>query len=326
MFTANESRTCRAATVAVPAILLIAAACSSRQVATVDTAQAESTPAAPMAIDWSAVDTAMGRAGAVQAADVHRYSFPRTDFRVTVDGVALRPAFALGGWIAMKAVSDGAVAMGDLVLADAEIEPVISALQAGGVEQTALHHHLLRESPRLYYMHVHAHGDPVKIAETIRTAMALTKAPPATAAPAAAGSAAFGLDTAQVAAALGYHGRVNGGVFQVGVPRAGAVHDGAFTIPPSMGISTGINFQPTSGGRAIITGDFVLVDTEVNPVIRALREGGIEVSALHNHMLSESPRLFFMHFWAQDDAVRLARVLRTALDRMDVRRAPPASG
>ena len=268
-------------------------------------------------VDWKAVDAAMGRAGVVQPGDVHRFNFPRGDLHVMAAGVEIRPALALGGWVAMKAVAGGAVAMGDLVLAEDELTPVITRLQAGGVEQTAIHHHLLHESPRVYYVHVHGHGDPLEIAETVRGAIALTKAPP----PAPAASAgAFELDTATLAKALGYAGRVNGGVYQVGVPRAETIRDGDFEIPPSMGLATSINFQPTGGGKAAITGDFVMVASEVNPVIHALRDGGIEVTALHNHMLTESPRLFFMHFWANDDATKLARGLRAALDRTNSKR------
>ncbi len=203
--------------------------------------------------------------------------------------------------------------MGDLVLAEDEINPVISRLQEGGIEQTAIHHHLLHESPRVYYMHVHGHGDPVKLAETIHAALALTKLPPPAPAPPAA--SALDLDTAAVAKALGRSGRVNGGVYQVSVPRAEAIHEGDFEIPPSMGLGTAINFQPTGGGKAAITGDFVMIGSEVNPVIRALRAAGIEVTSLHNHMLDDSPHLFFMHFWANDDAVKLARGLSAAIER-----------
>jgi hypothetical protein len=170
-------------------------------------------------------------------------------------------------------------------------------------------------------MHVHAHGDPVKIGQTIRSAIAVTKVPPP--APAAATTGTFGFDTTQVAQALGYTGRVNGGVYQVSVPRAETIRDGQFEVPPSMGLGTAINFQPTSGGKAAISGDFVMIGAEVNGVIRALRENGIEVVSLHNHMLTEEPRLFFMHFWANDDAVKLARGLRAALDKTNSKR--PAS-
>ncbi len=270
------------------------------------------------AINWSAVDAAIGRAGILQASDVHRFNFPRSDLHVTAAAVTIKPSLALGGWIAMKAVGDGVVAMGDLVLVEDELEAVLSRLQSGGIEQTAIHHHLLHESPRIYYVHVHGHGDPVRIAETVRAAIALTKAPPATTAPAAA--AAFDLDTISLVKALGYSGRINGGVYQVSVPRAETIRDGDFEVPAAMGLGTAINFQPTGDGKAAITGDFVMIASEVNAVIRALRDAGIEVTSLHNHLLTETPRLFFMHFWANDDATKLARALRSALERTNSKR------
>lgn len=270
-------------------------------------------------INWSAVDAAIGRAGVMQPGDVRRFNFPRGDLRVTAAGVAIKPSLALGGWIAMKSVVGGVVAMGDLVLVEDELEAVISRLQSGGIEQTAIHHHLLHETPRIYYVHVHGHGDPVNIGETIRAAVALTKAPaPATAAPAIA----FELDTMSLVKALGYSGRVTGGVYQVSVPRAEVIRDGDFEVPASMGLGTAINFQPTGDGKAAITGDFVMIASEVNAVIRALRDGGIEVTSLHNHLLTETPRLFFMHFWANDDATKLARALRSAIDKTNSKRPP----
>jgi uncharacterized protein DUF1259 len=278
-------------------------------------------PASAQQVDWKAVEAAMGRPSVPQPGDVYRFNFPRGDMQVTAAGVQIKPAFALGGWIAMKAAHEGAVAVGDLVLAENELNPVISRLQAGGIEQTAIHHHLLHESPRVYYTHVHGHGDPVKLAETIRAAMALTKAPPP--APAAAPAGALGLDTAAVARALGYAGRVNGGVYQVSVPRTETIRVGDLEVPPSMGLGTAINFQPTGDGKAAITGDFVMVASEVNGVIRALRDAGIEVTSLHSHMLTEEPRLFFMHFWANDDAAKLARGLRSALDKTNSKRPAP---
>jgi hypothetical protein len=210
------------------------------------------------------------------------------------------------------------------------------ALQRGGVKQTALHNHVLHESPRVMYMHIGGHGDPAKIAQTVRTALGATKTPLAQAASAAPGDkgdaggagtpggpsaqgGAIDLDTAGIARALGVAGKVNGGVYQVSAPRAERVTERGMVVPPSMGVATAMNFQPTGGGKAAITGDFVMTAAEVNPVIRALREHGIQVTALHNHMLDESPRLFFMHFWANDDAVTLARGLRAALDRTTAR-------
>jgi len=269
--------------------------------------------------DWANVDRIFGRNGSALAGGVVKYGFPRTDLRVTVKGVRLKPAFALGGWVAFKDIGAGrAIAMGDLVLTESEVEPVIRALQRGGVEQTALHNHLLGETPRILYMHVHATGDPGKIAQAIRGALATTKTPltPRAGPPAAAPD----LDTAAIARALGVSGAMNGGVYQVGIPRRDTVRDEGNVIPPTMGVATGINFQPTAKGRAAVTGDFVLAASEVNPVIRALTDHGIAMTALHSHMLQEQPRLFFMHFWGDGDAVALARGLAAALDRMAVRR------
>jgi hypothetical protein len=269
--------------------------------------------------DWTAVDQALGRKGTAQPGDVMRYSFPRSDLHVTANGVQVKPAFALGSWVAFMDVGGGrAMMMGDLVLTEDEVGPVMRALQQAGVEQTALHNHLLGESPRVMYMHVAGHGDPVKLGQAVRTALGQSKTPmevPAT--PAAA--AAIDLDTAAVAGALGVSGKVNGGVYQLSVPRREAIRDDGHVIPPSMGVATAINFQPTGAGKAAITGDFVMIASEVNPVIRALQANGIQPAALHSHMLTESPRLFFMHFWANDDAATLAKGLRAALNNMAIR-------
>lgn len=264
---------------------------------------------------WSAVETALGQKGAMNPGDVIKFSFPRSDLSVVVDGVTLKPALALGGWVAFKQAGDGqAMAMGDLVLTDAEVAPVMRALQSGGVEQSALHNHVLRESPHVMYMHISAHGDAAKIAKTIHDALAQSKTPLGTP-PAAAAPSAADLDTAGIAKALGVAGKLNGVVYQVSVPRSDPIMEMGSEVPPSMGVATAINFQPTGGGKAAITGDFVLRGTEVNPVIRALRDNGIEVTALHSHMIDEEPRLYFMHFWANDNALNLAKGIRAALDQ-----------
>jgi len=278
--------------------------------------------AGPAPADWKAVDQAMGRAGTMQPGGVYKYAFPRGDLRVTVAGVAIKPALALGGWVGFKGMGNDAMAMGDLVLLQREVAPVLAKLQQMGVNPTALHNHVLGESPRVMYVHIEARGDPVGIARAVRAALALTATPPA----AAAGprpAEAFPLDTARIAAALGRGGSVNGGVYQVGVPRAEAVRVDGVDVPPAMGVATAINFQPTGAARAAITGDLVLIAREVAPVMQALGGAGIEITALHSHMLTEEPRLFFMHFWANGDAVTLARGLRGALDRMNVKRAVP---
>jgi hypothetical protein len=271
--------------------------------------------------DWATVDAALGRAGAMQPGNVMRYSFPRSDLQVAAAGVQLRPALALGSWVAFKDIGGGhAMVMGDLVLGEDEVAPVMRVLQAAGVEQTALHNHLLHESPRVMYMHIAAHGDPVQVAHAIRSALGQSRTPLGTPAPPPP-AAAIDLDTTAIAAALGVAGKVTGGVYQVSVPRRETIHQGKQEIPPAMGVATAINFQPTGGGKAAITGDFVMRASEVNAVIRALQQTGIESTALHNHMIDEEPRLFFMHFWANDDAVKLARGLRGALDRMAVKLA-----
>ena len=271
--------------------------------------------AQPAAANWAPVEEALGRKGAMQPGDVIKFGFPRSDLTVTVGGVTLKPALALGGWLAFHETAKGqAMAMGDLVLTDEEVGPVMRALQAGGVEPTAVHNHLLDESPHVTYMHVAAHGDATKIARAIHDALAVSRTPlgpgPAPAAPSAAG-----LDTAGIAAALGASGKLNGVVYQVSVARKEKITAMGSEVPPSMGVSTAINFQPTGGGKAAITGDFVLLTPQVSPVARALRDGGIEVTAIHSHMNGEEPRLYFMHFWANADAVTLAKTLRVALDK-----------
>jgi hypothetical protein len=219
--------------------------------------------------DWKAVDQAMGRSGKMQPGGVYKYSFPRGDLRVNAGGLAVKPALALGSWVALKREGGKTMAMGDLVLTENEIAPVMGKLQEMGVEQTALHNHLLRESPRVMYMHIHGQGDPARIAQAVHAALALTKTPPAK--PEAAEPAvALGLDTAAVAQALGYSGKVSGGVYQVSVPRAEPVHADGMEVPPSMGVATAINFQPTGGGKAAVSGDLVMTGQEVNPVLKAL--------------------------------------------------------
>jgi hypothetical protein len=276
--------------------------------------------AGPPAADWKALDQAMGREGKMQPGDVYRYSFPRGDLSVRVAGVAIKPALALGGWVAFKSTGSDAMAMGDLVLLEREVTPVLSKLEEMGVNPTALHNHVLRESPRVMYMHIETRGAPVKIAQALHAALALTGTPaakPAGPQP----EEPFLLDTLKIAAALGRGGKVNGGVYQVSVPRAEVIRVEGMEVPPAMGVATAINFQPTGAGKAAITGDFVLIASEVHPVMQALRSAGIEITALHSHMLTEDPRLFFMHFWANGDAAALARGLRGALDRMNVKKA-----
>lgn len=266
-------------------------------------------------IDWQKVDSKLGRTSAITG-DVHRYGFPRTDLKVTLDGVTIIPALALGGWVAFKPGHDGVMVMGDLVLLELEINPVMSKLIESGLEVTAVHNHLLRATPATFYLHVAGHGDPLKVASAIHDALAASRTPLTT--PASSPSnAAIDLDTARIDQIIGAKGHANGGVYQIGVARRDDITMGGMALSPAgpMGVATGINFQPTGSGKAAITGDFVLTGNEVNPVVKALRSHGIEVTAIHSHMLEEQPRLFFLHFWANDDAIRLAQGLRAAIDR-----------
>ena len=265
-------------------------------------------------IDWKKIDDALGRSAAVTG-DVHRYGFPRTDVSVTLEGVAIKPALALGGWTAFKPVHGGAMMMGDQVLLETEITPVLTAAIENGLEITAIHNHVLRANPPTFYMHVSGHGDPVKLANALHTTLAASKTPMTVQSAAAPD---VSLDTAELDRIVGVKGKPVGGVYQFGIPRRDPITQNKMSLDPAapLGMATGVNFQPTGNGKAAVTGDFVLAPTEVNPVIRALRGNGIEVTALHSHMLDEQPRLFFMHFWANDDAVKLAKGVRAALDKM----------
>jgi len=280
--------------------------------------------------DWAKVADALGKPGTEMAGGVYRVGLPRTDLHVKLDGVDIKPTLALGSWLAFQGKGDMTMVMGDLVLTEDEVGPVMKKLVESGIEITALHNHLLRAQPSTLYMHVLGHGDPAKLAAALHDGLALSKTPLGNAtasvssqAPAAGSEqpARLDLDTAMIDQVLGAKGKAVGGVYQVGIPRAETIKDGGMEVPVAMGSAEAINFQPTGGGKAAITGDFVLTAAEVNPVLRTLRENGIEVTAVHNHMLDDQPRLFFMHFWANDDAAKLAKGLRAALDKVNVARS-----
>ena len=281
------------------------------------------------AATWKPVEAALGRSGKPQPDGAFKFSMPRKDLKVTVGGptdplgilesaTQVKPGLALGAWAAFSGSADNAMLMGDLVLTEAEVEPVMLKLQEGGIEITALHNHLLGESPRVMYMHISGHGNGTKLGQVLHDALALTKTPPDSAP--VATTQKIDLNTEQIDQALGAKGKDNNGIYQVSVPRTETIKQGGMEIPSSMGVATAINFQPTGGGKAAIAGDFVLLGSEVNPVIAALRQNGIEVVAVHSHMLNEEPRLFFMHFWANDDAVELARGIKAALDKTNSKR------
>ena len=270
-------------------------------------------------VDWLGVDHALGRTSVVQAGGVHRYGFPRNDLHVRLDGIAVKPALALGSWAAFRDMGDHAEVMGDLVLTQEEVNPVLSVLLANGLTITALHNHLLRSAPATMYMHIHGHGDVLKLATSIRLALAASATPltppPTPPAPSAP------IDTSALDLGLHGKGQVNGGVVAYGFPRAEQIIEDGQPVPPSLGLVTAINIQPTTVGKAVATGDFVLLASEVDPVLRALRAGGIEVTALHNHLAREQPRLFFMHFWGNGPSQKLMAGLSAALDKMNLTRS-----
>jgi hypothetical protein len=264
--------------------------------------------------DWKAVEQALGKSGQLQPGDVFRVGMPRTDLSVTVKGVPVKAGFALGSYAAFAVVGDAAMVMGDLVLLDQEVPAVMSGLLANGLEVTAVHNHLNEMSPHVMYVHYEGHGEAVQLAKGLRQALSASGTP--LGAPVLPATAATGptLNTKAIEQALDRPGRdAGGGVFQVTVPRAERITELGHPLLPAMGVTTVLNFQPTADGQAAITGDFVLLDTEVNAVARTLRQNGIDVTALHNHGLMDTPRLFYMHFWANDDAVKLAGALKAAL-------------
>ncbi len=265
-------------------------------------------------IDWKKVDAALGKTAAVSG-EVHRYGLPRSDLKVTLDGVAIKPALALGGWVAFAPMHGEAMVMGDLVLLDTEITPVMTKLLEGGLDITAIHNHILRASPATFYMHVGGHGDPEKMAAVIRSALSVSKTPFDPPATTAGPAPAVDLDTAKLDEIIGVKGNAVGGVYQFGVPRRDPAMESGMPVNGPLGGANAINFQPTGNGKAAITGDFLVTGNEVNPLIRALRAGDIEVTAIHSHMLDEQPRMFFIHFWANDDAMKLARGVRAALEK-----------
>jgi hypothetical protein len=266
---------------------------------------------------WQEVGKIFGQDGKALPGDVQKYSWPRRDVRVMVGAVRVQPALALGSWAAFKSEGTQAMTMGDLVLLGEEVNPVVRELQVGGFEILAIHNHLIGESPRVLYLHFMGKGEPATLAKILKTALARTKTP-MEAAPAAKPTPAQTKIFDALQAALGKSGNMAGTVLQVGVPRADPITEGGSEVPPSMGMAESLNFQ-AEGANVATTGDFVLVADEVNPVIRELESHGIEVTALHSHMLRESPRLFFLHFWGVGIAQEIGGGLKAALAKVSVK-------
>jgi len=270
----------------------------------------------PAGLDTAAIDKAIGKSGTAMPGDVYRVAFPRTDLNVTVGAVKVKAGFALGSWEAFKSLGvNGTAAHGDLVLTDTEINPVISALQQHNFEITALHNHLINESPSVMYLHFWGKGDAATLAAGLKDALSKSKTPivPSPAPVATGGVGDGGLPADQIQQAIGLKGTVTNGVLALSQPRPETIQMMGVTLPPSMGMATAINFQSAGGGKVVATGDFVMLADEVNKVARALRQHDIAVTALHNHMLHGSPELYFMHFWGEGDPTAVASGLKAAL-------------
>jgi hypothetical protein len=263
-------------------------------------------------LDTAAITHTLGRTGSMQADGlVYKVPAPRSDLKVTVGGIPIKAGLALGSWMAFKKDGTSAVAHGDLVLLDKEVNPAISALQAGGMEITAIHNHILNESPGVLYVHFWGHGSEAQLAQTLANVLKTTATPAPSATP--ADTTAFpGADALQTA--LGKKGSISNGVLAIAVPRPEKITMMGVEVPPSMGMATSLNFQATDDGRVAGTGDFVMVASEVNKVAKALRDNGIDICALHSHMIDGSPSLYFMHFWALGTPEKVGAGLKAGLD------------
>lgn len=268
------------------------------------------------ATDWKEIEQIIGAKGAMQSGEVYKIGLPRTDMKVKVDGIVVKPALGLGGWLTFKEEDDHTMVMGDLVLTQKEISPVMQQLVANGFEVTAIHNHLLRASPFPMYMHVSGHGDPVELAKTLHAALSLSHTPLSMVKKAT--SEVLPFDTKQLDDIIGAQGKADGGVYKFAIPRKEKITDSGMDMPPSMGMTSVIGFQPVGKDKAAVHGDLMLIADEVAPVLRTLRENDIEVTALHNHMIAEQPRLFFVHFWAVDNPQTLARGMRAALNKLNI--------
>jgi Domain of Unknown Function (DUF1259) len=265
-------------------------------------------------VTTATIDQALGRSGQ-KTGDVYRVSFPRTDLHVSVNGLAIKPGLALGSWAAFLGTDHNAMVMGDLVLLEEELNPVMAKLRSSGFDITAVHNHLMQETPKVLYMHYMGHGPAAQLASSLRAALLVSKTPlekPA----AAAEEPAPPAWVKTVEDAVARKGTFKSGVLSYGVPRSDTVTMAGMTIPPAAGVGEAINFQGADSGNVATTGDFVLTADEVNPVISELQEHHIFVTALHGHMLTEQPRLFFMHFWSVGSPESVGAGIKAALSHV----------
>ncbi len=260
--------------------------------------------------DWSSVESVFGKQGVVQD-NVFKITFPRYDLNVKVGDFTVSPLLALTTWVGLMNMGGQARMMGDMVVTDQEESAAIQKLLSEGLEVTAIHNHLLNESPAVKYIHFSGSGNPAELATKIRSVLEVTQTPMK---PAKVQAAGINTDWSAVERILGQSGKRNGVLLQYAFPRQETLAEGGMTMPAAMGMATVINFQ-MDNSRAAVAGDFVLLADEVNPVVKTLTSHGIAVTALHNHMLYDNPRLFMVHFWAVGDPSALANGLKAALEQ-----------
>lgn len=266
-------------------------------------------------IDSTALNNVFGKKGTVTS-NVYKIGYPRSDLKVKVGDFSVAPGLALGTWVGIITMGDHTMMMGDLVLLDSEVPKAISKLMEENLEITAIHNHLINETPAIKYIHYHGEGNAVELAQKIRAVLQVTGTPLT---PPPAQNQSQTLDWSKVTAILGTTGKQNGMLLQYTFPRNEKLTESGMNMPSAMGMATAINFQ-MDGKQAAVTGDFVLLADEVNPVIKALTENGIMPTAIHTHMLHDEPRLFMMHFWAVDKPEKLAKGLKAALDKTNSKR------
>ncbi|PBC64259.1 peptidase M23 [Streptomyces sp. Tue6028] len=256
---------------------------------------------------------------------MYRTAFPRTDLRVVSHGVTVSPELAVGSHVSFIRYADNTIlSMGELAVAETELHRVTGALQSHGIEQTAIHNHLLAHTPRIVWIHTHGHGpDALTLARGLRAAFDCTGTPPAKSSTTSTPAKKLKLDTAGIDAALGTAGTVYGNVYKSVFRRRETITDGSYVLPIGSGATTALSFQPVGGGCAAVSGDFAVLAGEAQDVLAALQRGGIEIVELHNHGLVDTPRMFFIHVWAVGNAVKIARALRRAVAATN---ATPAGG
>lgn len=273
---------------------------------------------------YQAVLSSLGRSGDFKDG-VLKVNLPRTDLKVTINGRAVPTGLGFGGWIALTSGDMGeAVMMGDLVLTEDQVNPVMSSILDNGLEASALHNHFFWESPRIFYMHVHGHGMPADLARRVKPAIDLmlrgvTPAPTAPATPSAvptppAGAAApTVIDGAALAKIIGFPGEQNGAVFKITIGRADlAVKEMGAVINARMGLNTWAAFTGTNDD-AVVAGDVAMLGPEVTPVLTAMRKAGLSIVSLHHHMIGTEPEIYFLHYWGQGSAATLAAGVRSAV-------------